>query len=49
MEVMHERVASLDVHKETVVACVRIAAGGKGSRECRTYRKRLVGTAALLA
>ena len=27
---MHERVAGLDVHKETVVACVRIVVGGQG-------------------
>jgi transposase len=37
MDVMHERVAGLDVHKETIVACVRIMAGGKASRECRTF------------
>jgi hypothetical protein len=24
MDVMHERVAGLDVHKETIVACVRM-------------------------
>jgi transposase len=28
MEVMYPRCAGLDVHKETVVACVRIVAGG---------------------
>jgi hypothetical protein len=27
MEVMHERVAGLDVHKAMIVACVRIMAG----------------------
>jgi transposase len=37
MDVMHERVAGLDVHKETIVACVRIMTGGKVNRECRTY------------
>jgi hypothetical protein len=37
MDVMHERVAGLDVHKETIVACVRIMAGGKATRECRTF------------
>ena len=37
MEVMHDRVAGLDVHKETVVACVRIMKGRKASRECRTF------------
>jgi transposase len=37
MEIMHDRVAGLDVHKETVVACVRIMKGRKASRECRTF------------
>jgi hypothetical protein len=37
MDVMHERAAGLDVHKETVVAWVRIMAGGKVTRECRTF------------
>ena len=46
MEVMHERVAGLDVHKETVVCCVRIVAGGK---ECRTFETTTAGLEALLA
>ena len=37
MEVIHERVAGLDVHKDSVVACVRIMSGGKAKRECRTF------------
>ena len=38
MEVIHERVAGLDVHKgRCVVACVRIMSGGKAKRECRTF------------
>ena len=49
MEVMHESVAGLDVHKETVVACVRIVAGGKVSRECRTFETTTAGLEALLA
>ena len=49
MEVMHERVAGLDVHKETVVCCVRIVAGGKVSRECRTFETTTAGLEALLA
>ncbi len=49
MEVMHERVAGLDVHKETVVACVRIVAGGKVSRECRSFETTTAGLEALLA
>src|SRR5438552_12943028 len=34
---MHERVAGLDVHKAMIVACVRIMAGAKVTRECRTF------------
>jgi hypothetical protein len=37
MEVMHERVAGLDVHKAMIVACVRLMSGGKITRECRTF------------
>ena len=32
MEIMHERVAGLDVHKTMIVACVRIMAEGKIKR-----------------
>src|SRR5215475_12365921 len=49
MDVMHERVAGLDVHKETVVACVRIMAGGKATRECRTFDSTTSGLQALLS
>jgi transposase len=37
MDVLYARVAGLDVHKDTVVACVRIAVDGKTKRECRTF------------
>lgn len=37
MEDLYERVAGLDVHKDSVVACVRVLRGGKAQRECRTY------------
>ncbi len=37
MDTLYERVAGLDVHKDTVVACVRIVAEGKTKRECRTF------------
>lgn len=37
MEVMYARCAGLDVHKETVVACVRIADGGQVSPSIRTF------------
>src|SRR5215475_13507298 len=38
MEVLHERCAGLDVHKNTVVACVRVLQGGKVEREVRTFK-----------
>jgi transposase len=37
MEVVHQCAAGLDVHKDTVVACVRTMANGKAQRECRTF------------
>ena len=43
MDVMHERVAGLDVHKATIVGCVRIMVGGKASRECRTFETTTAG------
>jgi transposase len=49
MEVMHERVAGLDVHKATIVACVRVGTGGKVTRECRTFDTTTDGLLALLA
>jgi transposase len=48
MEVMHDRVAGLDVHKAMIVACVRIIAGGKPRRECRTFETSTAGLEALL-
>ncbi len=48
MEVMHERVAGLDVHKAMIVACVRLMAGGKVNRECRTFDTSTTGLEALL-
>ena len=49
MEVMHRRVAGLDVHKETVVACVRLMVGRNTTRECRTFATTTEGLLALLA
>ena len=49
MDVMHDRVAGLDVHKDTVVACVRLMAGSKPQRECRTFATTTDGLEALLA
>ena len=37
MDMLHERVAGLDVHKNTVVGCVRLHVGGETRRECRTF------------
>jgi transposase len=34
MEVIYERVAGLDVHKDSVVACVRLMSASKARREC---------------
>jgi transposase len=48
MQVMHERVAGLDVHKAMIVACVRIIAEGKLKRECRTFETSTANLEALL-
>lgn len=37
MELKHARCAGLDVHKDTVVTCVRVAEGGKTRTEVRTF------------
>src|SRR6266566_1258866 len=49
MDVIHKRVAGLDVHKKMVVACVRITAGNRVSRECRSFATTTAGLLALLA
>lgn len=49
MEVMHKRVAGLDVHKATVVACVRWHGGRKVTRQCRTFATTTDGLVALLS
>src|SRR3712207_3200859 len=44
MEVLYPRCAGLDVHKETVVACVRLAVGGReAAREVRTFATTTAG------
>jgi transposase len=48
MEVIHERVAGLDVHKDSVVACVRTMSDGKTTRESRTFDTTTDGLLALL-
>jgi len=45
---MHRRVAGLDVHKETVVACVRVMTGRRPTRECRTFTTTTQGLLELL-
>ena len=37
MDVLHKHCAGLDVHKDSVVACVRLADGAKVHREVRTF------------
>jgi transposase len=49
MQVMHQRCAGLDVHKEMIVACVRLMVGAKVTRECRTFDTSTTGLLALLA
>ena len=49
MDVIYERVAGLDVHKQTVVATVRAMVAGKVERECRTFATTTAGLSALLA
>ena len=47
MEVLYSRCAGLDVHKNTVVACVRVAVEGKVHREMRTFDTTTTGLLAL--
>ena len=48
MHVMHERCAGLDVHKDTIVACVRIAEGREVRRELQTFSTQTRGLLELL-
>jgi transposase len=48
MEVIHPRSAGLDVHKQTVVACVRLASGGKVTREVKVFETTTAGLLLLL-
>ena len=49
MDVMHELVAGLDVHKAMIVACVRLVADGEMSRECQTFETTTSGLLSLQA
>src|SRR4051794_27228244 len=48
-EVLYPRCAGLDVHKATVVAAVRLVAGGKAAREVRTFGTTTAGLLELAA
>ena len=43
MEVIHERCAGLDVHKETVVGCLRVRDRGEVRREVRRFATTTAG------
>jgi len=49
MDVLHERVAGLDVHQATIVACVRRMDGAKVRRQCRGFATTTAGLLDLLA
>ena len=48
MDTIFTKVAGLDVHQATVVACVRTTAGGKVERECRVFETTTESLLALL-
>jgi transposase len=47
MQVLYPRCAGLDVHKDTVVACVRIAGEGPATTEVRTFATTTAGLCTL--
>jgi transposase len=47
MEVLYLRCCGLDVHKETVVACLRVVSGGKVDTNVRTFETTTAGLIAL--
>ena len=47
MNVLYERCAGLDVHKETVVACRRVMSGAQVVREVRSFSTTTRGLLAL--
>jgi transposase len=48
MEVIHPRCGGLDVHKQTVVCCVRLASDDKVVREVKTFETTTCGLRSLL-
>ena len=49
MEVVNARCAGLDVHKNSVVACVRLVVDGKVKREVRSFGTTTIELLALLS
>jgi transposase len=49
MDVLYPRCAGIDVHKDTVVACVRVVANGAAKSEVRTFDTTTPGLLALSA
>jgi transposase len=49
VDIVYSRCAGLDVHKETVVACLRLASGSQIIREVRTFETTTSGLLALLS
>jgi transposase len=47
MGIVHTRCAGLDVHKQTVAACVRVAAARTARHEVRTFATTAAGLLAL--
>lgn len=43
MDILYQRCAGLDVHKRTVVACVRLSQEGKVTQQTRTFATHTVG------
>lgn len=48
MDVVHDQCAGLDVHKDSVVACVRLTNSGKVNREVKTFETTTSGLLTLL-
>jgi transposase len=49
MEVLHPRCGGLDVHKDTVVACVRLATADHVTRQTKSFETTTTGLLSLLA
>ena len=49
MKLLYQRCCGLDVHKDTVVACLRIVSDGKVTTEVRTFKTTTAGLLQLSA